>query len=551
MKVPPPTFCPKCRLQRRYAWRNERALFRAVCGLCSKSMLSAYSPDANYEVYCHDCWWSDGWDAESFGKDIDFSRPFFLQMKELIDAIPKANLMNINGVNSEYSNGLYNARNTYLSYSVVVGEDVQYSKNIDNSRQIIDSLAISDSERLAYTIYSAGSYDLIYSHQVRSCMNSLFLFDCINSSYCFMSANLRNSKYVFRGEQCTKEEYEKRLQEIDLGSKTVWEALIEEFESMKLGAIHKYAYILKSANTTGDALTNMKNCRECFEAYDEEDSKCASRAFDNKNVYDINNLIHSESIYEYISLGSRSNKVAFSTMMAGASIDTQYCAWSNGNFLFGCFGLRNKKHCILNKQYSEEEYAELIPKIIAHMQQMPYEGNNGRVYRYGEFFPVEFSPYAYNESNAQEHFPLTEAEILAEGFPFRAPQRKSYTLTKKPEGLPDHIRDVSDDILKDIIGCAHASLGCVHQCTEAFRITTDELSAYRRLSIPLPRLCPNCRHYKRLEYRKPWELWHRQCMCAKGNHDHEGTCRNEFETPYSPNRPETVYCESCYQKEVI
>jgi len=26
------------------------------------------------------------------------------------------------------------------------------------------------------------------------------------------------------------------------------------------------------------------------------------------------------------------------------------------------------KYCILNKQYSKEEYEELVPKIIEHMQ---------------------------------------------------------------------------------------------------------------------------------------------------------------------------------------
>lgn len=34
---------------------------------------------------------------------------------------------------------------------------------------------------------------------------------------------------------------------------------------------------------------------------------------------------------------------------------------------FGCIGLRNKQYCILNKQYTKEQYEELVPKIIEHM----------------------------------------------------------------------------------------------------------------------------------------------------------------------------------------
>ncbi len=551
MKVPAPTMCPNCRLARRLAWRNERALWKTACGLCAKSILAAYPAERTFPVYCHECWWGDGWDAESFAMDVDFSRPFFEQIRELLERIPKVNLSSINSINSEYANGIVGARNAYLAYSIVESEDVLYSKNVDRSRQIIDCLCVSDSERLAHTTYSAGSYDMTHSQQVRSCMNGSFLFDCINSSYCFMSANLRNAKYVFRGEQCTKEEYERRLGEIAFESARVQEALLEEFEMVKMNAIHKYADILKSTDTTGDSLTNMKNCRVCFEAYGEEDSKWASRAFNNKNVWDVNNIYGSELVYEYITLGSNSSRVAFSMSLTGASTDVQYSGWSNGADLFGCFGMRNKKYCILNKQYSEAEYRELVPKIIEHMNAMPYEGANGRLYRYGEFFPIELSPFAYNESVAQEQFPLAEEEILERGYRYHAPEEKNHAVTLVLEDIPDSLRDVPPGITKETIACLHAGSSCVHQCTKAFRITADELAMYGRFRLPLPRMCPNCRHYKRLEHRKPWELWHRSCMCSADGHSHAGTCPNEFETAYAPGRPEVVYCESCYLAEVV
>ena len=33
MKVPAPTWCPDCRLQRRLAFRNERSLYKRPCEL--------------------------------------------------------------------------------------------------------------------------------------------------------------------------------------------------------------------------------------------------------------------------------------------------------------------------------------------------------------------------------------------------------------------------------------------------------------------------------------------------------------------------------------
>ena len=44
---------------------------------------------------------------------------------------------------------------------------------------------------------------------------------------------------------------------------------------------------------------------------------------------------------------------------------------------------------IFEKSYSEEEYNELVPKIIEHMK------GGGE---WGEFFPISHSPFGYNET---------------------------------------------------------------------------------------------------------------------------------------------------------
>jgi hypothetical protein len=216
------------------------------------------------------------------------------------------------------------------------------------------------------------------------------------------------------------------------------------------------------------------------------------------------------------------------------------------------FERRVKEYCILNKQYTKEEYEVLLPKIKQHMNDMPYVDSKGRIYKYGEFFPPELSPFAYNETIAEEYFPLTKEQAISQGYRWKDPDTKEYKITKKTNDLPDHIKDVPDSITNEIIECNHSTsswqatnnnTACTHQCTTAFKIIPEELSFYRRMNLPLPRLCPNCRHYERLSQRNPLKLWHRKCM-------KEG-CSNEFETSYSPERPEIVYCESCYQNEVV
>src|SRR6185503_14223080 len=112
----------------------------------------------------------------------------------------------------------------------------------------------------------------------------------------------------------------------------------------------------------------------------------------------------------------------------------------NCKYIFGCVGLRNAKYCIFNKQYTKEEYEELMPKIIEHMNKVPYIDKKGKEYKFGEFFPSELSPFGYNETEAPEHFPLTKEEALAKGFKWQDNiQRTTGKETLKPENIPDSI----------------------------------------------------------------------------------------------------------------
>lgn len=90
--IPTPTPCPDCRQRRRLAWRNERKLYRRKCDMTGRDIVSIYSPDKSYKVYHPDAWWSDGWDALSYGREFDFSRTFAEQYEELFAAVPRKSL---------------------------------------------------------------------------------------------------------------------------------------------------------------------------------------------------------------------------------------------------------------------------------------------------------------------------------------------------------------------------------------------------------------------------------------------------------------------------
>ncbi len=553
IKVPPPTFCPECRLQRRLAWRNERTLYRRTCNLCNKNIIAMYHKSAPFPVYCHDCWFGDGWDPLSFGRRYDMSRSFFDQYKELSNIVPKLALWQRNSLNSNYSNFVGESKNIYLSVSVVKdSENVFYSKSVDKSKDIIDCLNIkNNSESLYENIEGQSNYNSQYLLLCRSCIDSYYLVDCVDCSNCFLSFNLRNKKFCIQNKQYNKEEYLKELQKFNLKSMASREIILREFEEIKKKSIFRFANINKCVNVTGNNLLNVKNGENCFEIYNAEDVKYCYRAFDFTDSMDFCNGTNSESIYEYITGAFYLYNVKFSHSALNSIRDADYTeSCMNCKNIFGCISLQNTENSILNKIYSKEEYNRLRTEIIKQMSNVSFEDKNGRVYKYGEFFPIELSPFAYNETIAQEFFPIIKKEANKQGYLWRDKEVKNFNITIFSDNIPDNIDDVNEVILKEVLGCGHKG-DCDHQCNIAFRLTDYELKFYKKHSIPIPNLCPNCRHYERFKIMPALKLWTRSCMCDKQNHFHGSKkCNVEFKTSYAPERPEKVYCESCYNKEV-
>ena len=180
------------------------------------------------------------------------------------------------------------------------------------------------------------------------------------------------------------------------------------------------------------------------------------------------------------------------------------------------------------------------------MNEIPYLDKKNKIYKYGEFFPAELSPHNYNETLAQEYVPLTEEKAKEMGYSWENIEEKSYVPTKSWKDLPDTTDQIDDSILSEIILCKDWDLDKTtaqnHNCTKAFKIIPNELIMYKKWKIPLPRKCPNSRNFEISQMRNPVKFWHRKCM--------KDGCENEFETSYSPERPEIVYCETCYQQEI-
>ena len=565
INVPEPTFCPECRQIRRMVWRNERTLYQNTCGLCGKNIITLYSKDKPFKVYCYDCYHGDKWDPMSYGREIDFSRPFLEQFRELQLEVPRLYAFVFNNVNSEYTNGSAFNKNGYLLFVSDHNEDSAYSYSIFNCKDSFDCLNSNECELCYGSVTCKKCYRVFFS---QDCINSQDLYFCKNLANCHDcvgSVNLRNKQYHIFNEPYSKEEYFRKLKKLDLGSFEKFGELKEKTKKFWPQFFVKYIHGQNNLRVEGDYIFNSKKSFESFDSEYLEDSKFIQHGNKPKVSQDGYVVVdNTELSYEIVSaIALRNVKFGNCVWHNYGSFYLDTC--ENSNNLFGCVGLKNKSYCILNKQYSKEEYEALLPKIIAHMNKMPFVDKKGREYRCGEFFPSDFSPFAYNETVAEEYFPLTKEKAIKDGYLWKDAEGRNYQFTIANLQIPDRINDVSDFILNEIIECAHNvesrtfdnALGCRttkcnEQCTEAFRIILQELDFLRKMNLPLPRLCPNCRHAERFRQKNPLKLWKRNCMCNLANHDHgDNSCLAQFETTYSPSGSEKVFCEACYLKEII
>jgi hypothetical protein len=309
-----------------------------------------------------------------------------------------------------------------------------------------------------------------------------------------------------------------------------------EFQDFKMRYPHRHARLVNTEHSLWDDLLNTKDCYNCFWLWNTEDIRHCYFLNDAKDCMDVlyygNNV---ERWYRSISIGWNAQNIYFCFECYDNVSNLFYCDNCVGNVknCFACVGLKNKQYCILNKQYTKEEYDILVPQIIEHMRSQTV---SGWLWERWQFFPSSFSPFAYNESLAHEHFPLDKVQARKlwfnrtdKEYNIEAPE---WIATLSTDQLPETIQEVHDDILDKAIVCE-----ITHR---PFRIVSKELELYRKLWIPLPHKHPNQRHKERFDQVNPKRLRDRKCM----------KCWIAIQTAYTPDRKEIIYCEDCYNKEI-
>jgi hypothetical protein len=535
LRVPPPTLCFRCRLQRRLGYRISflPIFYKKACSAPNhnEKIISFYSEKNPVKVYDDEYYLSDRWDGLEFGRDCDFEKSFFEQFYQLALTVPHQSLFkDPKSIDCDYVISGLSSKNCYYVTVPLFSENIYYSFKPFYSKDSLDTFQLNYSEQCYGGIYLDRCYNCNFCYECSNCLDSWFLYDCRNCQNCFGGTNLRNKRYYFFNQSLTKEEYQNKIKEISLGKRSILKDYQLKFKELLQGAIRKNLNNVKVQNSLGNGLKDCRDCFYCFDVYGGENENLRySVSFEktNKNIMDSSGGSCDSLLYESTGVAYGS-EIKFSIMIR-TGLELEYCTECNNcDYCFGCFGLKNKRYCIFNKQYSEDEYWQLVDKIKSKMLE---DGE------YGEFFPLSMSPLPYNDSNASIEFPLSKEEIIKNGWHWQEEAKSEIDLSKfkvlKAEEVPDDIKDISDDILNSVIIC--------EQTGKPFRITKFEIDFYRKKNLPLPTIHPLQRIKNRFLFRRPYRLWRDPCS----------KCGKIMYSGWDPAKKFKVYCEACYLAEVV
>lgn len=504
--LPLPEECPDCRMQRRMAFRNQNSLYKRKSSKSGQTMIATFRDDTPFPVYSYDEWLADDWDPRDYGRDFDFERPFFEQFKELWNSVPQPGLVFQSNINCDFCNIVGNCKNCYLIYGSVECEDCYYG-NPYKCRKCVDTYLVRESELCLECVDCKKLYNCCGCQNCSNSSDLMFCFEVNNSKNCFGCAGLNRKEYCVFNVQKTKEEYNKFVQELDLTNREVLADVQARFEEIKRKIPHKYYVGHNNEDVSGDYIFNSK---DCFDVYGVDSCRDCSYSFQLLKANDCHDVAvgeYGEMLYEISAFYDRLHNVLFSFYCWVNVRDVFYSGYCNQDVsnCFGCIGLKRAEYCILNKQYSAEEYPKMVNKII---EQMKATGEWGRP------FPASMSVFAYNETIANEFYPLSKEEVLQKGW-------KWYE-SDVPQG--DRPGDAA---VCEITG-------------KSFRILPQEKEIYQHFGVALPLRCPQQRHLDRVNMRNPLKLNDRSC----------DQCGMQIKSTYGLEREEKVYCEKCYQQLV-
>ena len=467
--LPLPEIAPQEFLRQLGSWGNLLNLYKTQSALSGKHQLSRYNPEIGYLVCTPEEFWSESVDNRDVGRPYDFDRPFFEQFFEVARKSMLVPLAATNCEGSDYINGAVGVKDSYLCFGIFNSRNCMYSYMVHDCSDCYDCIDILQCE-LCYDCHMLRNcYDCRFSQICSNCSQCLFCEDCIGCKNCIFSFGLRHQQYMIRNQQVTREEYEQFVISLGLQSRKAIVAAKNQFHDELKAAGYTASTVVNAEDSSGHFLTNVKDVAHSYYTH---------------NAHECGYMMLSQNCRQFWRGISEGGELGYESMAHGKTYCTYHCymdvggsfnlyslALANGcSHCFGCVGLNRKSYCILNRQYTKDEYFDLAPRIIEAMK-----ARN----EWGRFFPASESPHYYQDALCSDWLePIPLAVAMQRGYRVRAEEGRPRSSPSTTIAIPDSIADTPADICENTFVCPITG--------GPFRFQKPEFDFHARHGIPLP-----------------------------------------------------------------
>lgn len=267
------------------------------------------------------------------------------------------------------------------------GDHVYYSKNVQhgfdvtrctNSAYIYDAFVCHNCIDCDYPVESELCYESVDPFKAFNCDYTNYCSRIQDSSYChwcwdshdlFGCVYLKNKSFCIFNRQFTEEEYRKKVKELrKLPPEKIF-AVVEELKNR-----YPLTQTIEGHNENtsyGNYIHYNKNCYLCFDAANDENCAYLYDSFDCTNCFDLT--------YGY------KDQLTYQSLYSPNIFNCNYVYWSencmDSDYLIscvdvknslGCINLQHKQYCILNRQFTKDEYEKISKKIKQELRQAYY-----------------------------------------------------------------------------------------------------------------------------------------------------------------------------------
>lgn len=289
---------------------------------------------------------------------------FFEEFEKLRLKTPRLGLQTVQNENSPFCQYTEKSKNCYMTFASYTCQDCMYNHRLFYCTDCNDCAQSVKCQLCYECIDCINCYNCNYSIQCEQAIGCDYCYDCVSCNDCFGCVGLRHKTYHVFNEKFTKEEYFARLSNLKKMSHV---QILQLLKPLLLGVPRIAIYGKNNEDSYGNNIHNCKNSFWIFDSFGLHDCYYMYFGDDSRNLYDCTHLGWAELCYEIMS-GGNLNDCMFCTG-CWFSNNLEYCdCVFNSHDCFGCVGLNHTKYCILNIEYSPEEYSSQIAKIKEQMK---------------------------------------------------------------------------------------------------------------------------------------------------------------------------------------